>query len=426
MTPVKKTRRPSTAGPATLAVDVGNSEITLGVFQDDHIVLHWRLRSVPRTPDETQLLLHQLMAPEAIDLAGLPSVLCSVVPAVTTDFAAGLERLTGVPPVIVTAETVPSLEIRYKDPRAVGADRLANAIAARELYGAPAIVVDLGTATTFDVVGEDGDFLGGAITPGMVTSAEELYRRAARLGRIDLARPERAIGTTTEESLRSGIVLGHAALVDGMVSRFLAELGGRAVVVATGGLAHFLKDEAGTLEHFDESLTLKGLRLIHESVARPETLAAWVKKQEARRTARARTVARLDAENEAEAARAALPEEDEDDVIIVHGPTPRAEVASRRKPAERAPRSEKPARPGRPAALDRPAPSERAPRPGRKGRKAGPATGAVAATVAAAAPPPVVVAAPVVAAPQASGAPREAEAGRKRRRGRRGGRRSRH
>ena len=397
MTPIKKTRRPSTAGPALLAVDVGNSEIALGVFQDEHLVLHWRLRSVPRTPDETHLLLRQLMAPEAIDLAGLPSVLCSVVPAVTTDFAAGLERLTGLAPVIVSAATVPSLPIRYKDPAAVGPDRLANAIAVRELYGAPAIVVDLGTATTFDVVGEDGDYLGGAITPGMAVSAEELFRRAARLGRIELTVPAHAIGTTTEESLRSGIVLGHAALIDGMVSRILAELGGRAAVIATGGLAHLLKEEAGTLEQVDEALTLKGLRLIHESVAHPETLAAWVKKQETRRSARARSVARLERELEVDSGGDDA-KDLEADVIVVTGPPPRRAATPRR------------------AAPPRPEPRPRASEPARRARKLAPVSPPVT--------PPVAPAPPAPPAPPA--AARDAEAGRnKRRRGRRGGRRSR-
>jgi type III pantothenate kinase len=287
VTPVKKKVRPTAHGPALLAVDVGNSETTLGVFQEDDLVLSWRLRSIPRTPDETLLLLRQLLGPEAIDLAGLPSVLCSVVPPVTADFARALEVLTGTAPVVVGADTVQAMPIRYKDPSAVGPDRLANAVAVRELYGTPAIVVDLGTATTFDVVGEDGDYLGGAITPGLMVSAEELFRRAARLGRIELKRPERVIGRTPEESMQAGIVLGHAGLVDSLVTRILVELGGDAHVVATGGLARLLAGEATTIEHVDEGLTLKGLRLIHGAAAHPEALAAWTRKQEQRARLRA-------------------------------------------------------------------------------------------------------------------------------------------
>src|SRR5690349_10368627 len=244
VTPSRKTRRPTAHGPALLAVDVGNSETTLGVFQEEDLLLSWRLRSIARTPDETLLLLRQLLGPEAIDLAGLPSVLCSVVPPVTADFAHALQKMTGTAPVIVGADTVQAMPIRYKDPAAVGPDRLANAVAVRELYGTPAIVVDLGTATTFDVVGEDGDYLGGAITPGLWVSAEELFRRAARLGRIELKRPERVIGRTPEESMQSGILLGHAGLVDALVTRILVELGGDARVVATGGLARLVAAEA--------------------------------------------------------------------------------------------------------------------------------------------------------------------------------------
>jgi len=295
MTAVRKNRRPTPHGPALLAVDVGNSEITLGVFQDDDLMLSWRLRSIPRTPDETLLLLRQLLGPEAIDLAGLPSVLCSVVPPVTADFVRALELLTGILPVVVGPDTVPALPIRYKDPSLVGPDRLANAFAVRELYGAPAIVVDLGTATTFDVIGEDGDYLGGAIAPGLWGSAEELFRRAARLGRVELRRPDRVIGRTPEESLQSGIVLGHAGMVDSMVTRILVELGGDARVVATGGLSRLLEGEASTLEVIDEGLTLKGLRLIHDAAAHPETLLAWTRKQEARARSRARATAEVDA-----------------------------------------------------------------------------------------------------------------------------------
>jgi type III pantothenate kinase len=330
VTPARKTRRPTAHGPALLAVDVGNSETTIGVFQDEDMVLSWRLRSLPRTPDETLLLLRQLLGPEAIDLAGLPSVLCSVVPPVTGDFVHALERLTGVAPVVVGVDTVAAMPIRYLDPSAVGPDRLANAVAARELYGTPAIVVDLGTATTFDVVGEDGDYLGGAITPGLWVSAEELFRRAARLGRVELKRPERVIGRTPEESLQSGIVLGHAGMVDTLVTRILQELGGEARVIATGGLARLLEGEATTLEHFDEGLTLKGLRLIHDAAAHPETIAAWTKKQETRARLR-------DAMSDyAEPAAAETPER-------APRETPRP-AAPRKEPAaprERAPRTER-------------------------------------------------------------------------------------
>ncbi len=338
MTKVTRNRRATPHGPALLAVDVGNTEITLGVFQDDDLVLSWRLSSQPRTPDETMLLLRQLLAPEAIDLAGLPAVLCSVVPAVTRGFVDALAQLTGIPPVIVGPDTVPAMPVRYLEVGAVGPDRLANAVAARALHGTPAIIVDLGTATTFDVVGEDGDYLGGAIAPGMATSADELFRRAARLGRIELARPERVIGRTTEESMLSGIVLGHAGMVDTMVSRILVELGGDARVVATGGLARLLEGEATTIESFDERLTLKGLRLIHDAAAHPETIAAWTRKQEARAKSRARATTD-EPEREPKSARESAP-----------APARAAIKRTARRAPAAAPRAAEPAPPAKPAA----------------------------------------------------------------------------
>ena len=289
MTPTpRRTTRPSAAGPALLAVDVGNSETAIGVFQEEELVLSWRVTSHARTPDETLLLLRQLLAPESLDLAGLPAVLCSVVPPVTGGFARALEALTGHAPVVVGRETVPSMAIRYLDPSAVGPDRLANAVAVREYYGTPAIVVDLGTATTFDVVGQDGDYLGGAIAPGLWTSVEGLLARAARLARVELKRPECVVGRTTEESLQAGVLFGHAGVVEAIVTRILHELGGRAHVVATGGLARLVASETQCVEHVDEALTLKGLRLIHHALEEPRLLEAWTKKQEARRALRAK------------------------------------------------------------------------------------------------------------------------------------------
>ena len=153
------------------------------------------------------------------------------------------------------------------DPSSVGADRIANAWAARELYGTPAIVVDLGTATTLDCVSKAGAYVGGAIAPGVVTASEELFRRAARLARVDLRRPERALGRTTEECLRIGVLWGHAGLVDTLVRRVRAELGGHPKVIATGGLATVLAPECETVDVVDETLTLKGMRLLWEEIA---------------------------------------------------------------------------------------------------------------------------------------------------------------
>ena len=164
----------------------------------------------------------------------------------------------------MSAATVRSLPIRYHDRSAVGADRIANAVAARALYGTPAIVVDLGTATTFDCISRQGAYLGGAIAPGVVTSAEELFRRAARLPRVELKRPARALGRTTEESLQAGVLWGAAGQVDALVRRLALEMKGTPTVIATGGLASAIAPECETINRVDEALTLKGMRLIWE------------------------------------------------------------------------------------------------------------------------------------------------------------------
>jgi type III pantothenate kinase len=191
-------------------------------------------------------------------------VLCSVVPSLTLPWAGALERRTGRPPVEVSAGTASGLAIRYHDKSAVGADRIANAIAARAIYGTPAIVVDLGTATTFDCVSKAGAYLGGAIAPGIGTSAEELFRRAAKLPRVELTRPARALGRTTEESLRAGVLWGAAGQIDALVRRLALEMQGTPHVIATGGWAAALAPECETINVVDEGLTLKGMRILWE------------------------------------------------------------------------------------------------------------------------------------------------------------------
>jgi len=173
-----------------------------------------------------------------------------------------LKRLTGSDPVEVTAAAARSLPIRYHDKTAVGADRIANAIAAKRYYGTPAIVVDLGTATTFDCISKGGAYLGGAIAPGVMTSAEELFRRAARIPRVELRRPNRALGRTTEEALRAGVLWGSAGQVDALVRRLALEIKGTPNVIATGGLAKVIAPECETINVVDETLTLKGMRLV--------------------------------------------------------------------------------------------------------------------------------------------------------------------
>jgi type III pantothenate kinase len=250
-----------------VAVDVGNSETTVGLFRDGEIVSHWRLTSGRSTADEVSLTLAALLRGVAGD--GAPgarpgAVLCSVAPSLTSAWAEALERLSGAPPVEVGAQTVRDLPIRYHDKTSVGADRIANAVAVRALYGTPAIVVDLGTATTFDCISSEGAYLGGVIAPGVMTSAEELFRRAARLPRVELRRPARVLGRATEESLQAGVVWGAAGQVDALVRRLAIEMRGTPHVIATGGLAAFIAPECETINVVDATLTLKGLRLIWE------------------------------------------------------------------------------------------------------------------------------------------------------------------
>ena len=251
-------------GSQLLTVDIGNSDTVAGRFRGAVLDGFWRLTSRRLTADEAVLLLERIFGGGR---AARPrgAVLCSVVPNLTPAWSEALERVTGRAPLEVTAETVRDLlPIRYHDPYAVGADRIANALAVRALYGTPASVVDLGTATTFDCVSREGAYLGGAISPGAGTSAEELFRRAARVPRVELRRPRLALGRTTEESLQAGVVWGAAGLVDALVRRLAREMKGTPRVIATGGWAKVVAPECETVEAVDEGLTLKGMKILWE------------------------------------------------------------------------------------------------------------------------------------------------------------------
>jgi type III pantothenate kinase len=249
-----------------IAVDVGNSETVVGRFRGEELAGFWRITSGRLTADEVRLQLRALLAEtgEVPERLGASAVVCSVAPSQTMQWLIALERLTGAPPVEVSALTAKSLPIRYHDKSAVGADRIANAVAAKQIYGTPAIVVDLGTATTFDCISRAGAYLGGVIAPGVLTSAEELFRRAARIPRVELRRPSRALGRTTEEALRAGVLWGAAGQVDALVRRLAIEMRGTPHVIATGGLARVISSECETVNVVDEALTLKGMKLIWE------------------------------------------------------------------------------------------------------------------------------------------------------------------
>ena len=255
--------RPAARPGGLLVVDVGNSDTVVGLFTGRELTGFWRFTSRAVTVDEVGLRLDALARAHRWP-RDLGAVLCSVVPALTPAWTGALARLAGRPPVEVGPDTAKGLPIRYHDRTAVGADRIANAVAARALYGVPAIIVDLGTATTFDCISRQGAYLGGAIAPGVATSAEELFRRAARLPRVELRRPARALGRTTEESLQAGVLWGAAGQVDALVRRLALEMKGTPVVIATGGLAAIVAPECETINRVDEALTLKGMRIIWE------------------------------------------------------------------------------------------------------------------------------------------------------------------
>jgi type III pantothenate kinase len=244
-----------------LAVDVGNTQTALGLFEDGELTRRWRLATEPqRTGDELGLFLGGLL-----DLSSIEGIsLASTVPSLVRSYEE-LATSAGVPLLVLGPGTKTGIPIRYDDPREVGPDRIANALAARERYGAPAIVVDFGTSTNFDVVSPAGEYVGGVLAPGIEVSMNALFERAARLVKVDFAAPETAIGKTTESALRSGLVYGFAGQVDGIVERIRAELGAPdAPVIATGGLADLIAPHARTVGRVDPFLTLEGLKLVWE------------------------------------------------------------------------------------------------------------------------------------------------------------------
>ena len=250
-----------------LAVDVGNSNTVVGLFRDDQLLHRWRVSTrSARTADEFAIELAALLAFADQDLrhdvAGV--VLASVVPTVTEAFRELSERLLDVPAVIVEPGVRTGISLRHEHPQDLGADRIVNAVAAHGLYGGPSIVVDFGTATSFDAVSADGTFLGGAIAPGVHTSTDALVHRAARLPTVETVAPPSAIGRSTVSALQSGIVYGFAGQVDGIVSRISEELGPGVTTIATGGSASAILDACETIDHHDPWLTLKGLRLVWE------------------------------------------------------------------------------------------------------------------------------------------------------------------
>jgi len=243
-----------------LSIDVGNTQTAIGLFDGDRLADHWRVATEARkTGDELGVLLGGLLDLE--DITGI--CLSSTVPALVRAYGEFAERAAA-PLLVVGPRAKTGIPIRYDDPREVGPDRIANAVAAVERYGAPAIVVDFGTSTNFDVVSPEGEYVGGVLAPGIEVSMEALFSRAARLFKVDFVEPETVIAKNTASSLQSGLVYGFAGQVDGIVERIREELGADAQTVATGGLADLIVPHAHTLETIDPFLTLEGVRLVWE------------------------------------------------------------------------------------------------------------------------------------------------------------------
>ena len=249
-----------------LTIDIGNTNITLGIYEGEVLGARWRLATAhERMPDEYALQFLGLLTHAGISPADLRGIsLASVVPPLTGKIIEACRRYLQQEPFVVDAGVKTGVRVRYDDPRAVGADRIVDAVAVQRMYGGPACVVDFGTATTFDAISKEGDYLGGAIAPGIGIAAEALFIRAAKLPRVDIQRPPSPIGRNTVHSMQSGLLFGNVAMVEGMVARFRKELGPEMKVIATGGLAEVIAVETHVIDIIAPWLTLDGLRILWE------------------------------------------------------------------------------------------------------------------------------------------------------------------
>jgi type III pantothenate kinase len=249
-----------------VAVDTGNTHTVLGLFDGTRLLADWRIATrKDTTDDELAALFRSLFEGAGLARTAVEGVIVSsVVPAWNGVLAAAVEKTFGKSALFVEPGVKTGLPIRYENPHEVGADRIVNAVAAVERFGAPVLVLDFGTATTFDVVSAKREYLGGVIAPGLAISAEALFRRAARLSRVDVRKPAHLVGRNTQESVQAGLFYGYVGLVEGLVRRLRDEIGPEAPVVATGGLASVFRDELPFLTAVDPHLTLEGLRLIWE------------------------------------------------------------------------------------------------------------------------------------------------------------------
>jgi type III pantothenate kinase len=247
-----------------LAIDIGNTQIAAGLFEKNELIAHWRLSSIhDRTEDETWILMRSICGAHGYDISKTDCVaISSVVPGMTPTFEKMTVKYLKSQPLIVSQEIDLGIKILYDNPGSVGADRLVNAVAGFEKYGGPLIIVDLGTATTFDIISGDGEYMGGIIAPGIEMSANILHQRAAKLPLVELKFPKTVIGRSTEKSMQSGIMYGSVEMIDGMINRVKSEIVGDVKVIATGGLARLLLNELESIKVIEPFLTLQGLNII--------------------------------------------------------------------------------------------------------------------------------------------------------------------
>jgi len=251
-----------------LTIDVGNTQIAAGLFLQDELRIQWRLSSRhERTEDESWVLMEGIAGANGFDISEATGVaITSVVPDIRHTFEKMAQKYLKCEPVVVNSDLDLGIKIKYENPKAVGADRLCNAVGGHVKYSGPLIIVDFGTATTFDVISEKGEYLGGIIAPGIEMSAMILHQRAAKLPRVYLSFPDKVIGTSTESSIQSGLMYGAVEMVEGFTKRIQAELGQKTTNIATGGLARLVMDELRMPFLLEPYLTLEGLQIIHQRV----------------------------------------------------------------------------------------------------------------------------------------------------------------
>lgn len=248
-----------------LTIDIGNTNITYGIFDGDKLKATWRSATgVHRSADEYASFVINMLRTRNMETSDITdSVLCSVVPPLVTTFEEIFKRYFHIAPLIIEAGVKTGVRIAMDNPKEVGADRVVNAVAAHDLYGGPCIVIDIGTAITFDAVAKNGDYLGGAIAPGIAIATDALFSRTAALPRVELTHPKKAIGTNTVAAMQSGIVFGYVGLIEGVVSKIQAEMEEKAKVIATGGYAGLLAEESKIIDIVNPDLTLVGLKILY-------------------------------------------------------------------------------------------------------------------------------------------------------------------